>query len=168
MKEVPHVLLARPKSRRWLDGIHVQRLSCGLDARQTEHDCGCGRKLGAEVGVVDQLKHPKVVWTAFRAASGTWDVSRSEEKALMQQPGFTITPPCRRGQQGHAVVLKQRIIGDSGRQYTNEQKDLFKHVGREVDEKTTLESQVLDREELGAGLFDQFAPVKTCRTMPIP
>lgn len=56
---------------------------------------------------------------------------------------------------------RPRIIGDSGRQYTNEQKDLFKHVGREVDEKTTLEKlKSWIWKNWVQGLFDQFAPVK--------
>ncbi len=73
---------------------------------------------------------------------------------------FVLSKSLWRKLQGVAFS-KPRIIGDSGRQYTNEQKDLFKHVGREVDEKTTLEKL---KSWIGKnwvqGLFDQFAPVK--------
>ena len=138
--------------------------SRGLDAKgKPSMIAAAARKLGAEVGVVDIDQTPKGGVLHFRAASEGGTYRAAEEKALMQQPGFTITPAMQeQASKGMPLFSKQRIIGDSGRQYTNEQKDLFKHVGREVDEKTTLEKlKSWIGKNWAQGLFDQFAPVKS-------
>lgn len=158
--------------------------SRGLDAKgKPSMIAAAARKLGAEVGEVGvnsgiDTMDEEIRWTEY--ADGTQHVewSRGEKdfdteseaqkfvdslkNNVQKQPGFTITPAMQeQASKGMPLFSKQRIIGDSGRQYTNEQKDLFKHVGREVDEKTTLEKlKSWIGKNWAQGLFDQFAPVK--------
>ena len=59
---------------------------------------------------------------------------------------------------------RQRIVGDSHRQYTNEQKQMFERVGRTVDVPTIKERIAELRKDLGKklaqGIADQFMPLK--------
>ena len=59
---------------------------------------------------------------------------------------------------------KQRIVDDSGRQYTPEQKAAFAKIGRTVEEPTLKEKVQSLRQNIGKkitqGLVDQFLPIK--------
>ena len=59
---------------------------------------------------------------------------------------------------------KKRIVGDSKRQYTPEQKAMFQNVGRTVEVPTLKERLKELRKDMGKklaqGIFDQFAPLK--------
>ena len=63
-----------------------------------------------------------------------------------------------------ASLSKQRIVGESNRQYTPEQLAMFKNTGRTVDVPTIKERITELRKDLGKklaqGLADQFMPLK--------
>ena len=55
----------------------------------------------------------------------------------------------------------RRIIGDSGRQYTPEQKQMFKVVGRDVEQLNVVEKiKAWANKNWAQGLVDQFDPIK--------
>jgi hypothetical protein len=60
-----------------------------------------------------------------------------------------------------ALFTTNRIVGNSGRQYTPEQQAMFKHTGRDIDEKNALE-RLKDyvTKRWVQGIFDQFSPIK--------
>lgn len=58
----------------------------------------------------------------------------------------------------------ERTVGDYGREYTPEQRTMFKNIGRTVEKPTLIERLKNSRQDLGKrmtqGIVDQFAPLK--------
>ena len=88
-----------------------------------------------------------------------------DEDRRFNQPGFDVTDEMRETVgQGVALFSRQRIVGDSKRAYTPEQKAMFQNVGRTVEVPTLKERLQELRKDMGKklaqGLADQFAPLK--------
>jgi hypothetical protein len=81
------------------------------------------------------------------------------------QPGFDITPEMRAKVEGGLPLFSvKRIVGDSGRAYTNDQRAAFQNIGRTVEVLSLKERVQALRKDLGKrmlqGIADQFAPIK--------
>jgi hypothetical protein len=81
------------------------------------------------------------------------------------QPGFDVTPAMQeKVAEGLPLFSRKRIVGDSSRPYTPEQKAMFQNVGRTVEVPTLKERIASLRKDFGKrvtqGVVDQFAPIK--------
>lgn len=96
-------------------------------------------------------------WGTPRFDPDKWDMNNDGE-VVGQQPGFTVTPEMGKPM---ALFSKRRIVGDSGRQYDQGQRDFFKNVGRDIDQKNLIE-RTLDylkkdfAKKMATGIVDQF------------
>ena len=90
---------------------------------------------------------------------------RNRDLKPTPQPGFDVTDKMRDTvSEGVPLFSKQRIVGESNRQYTPEQLAMFKNTGRTVDVPTIKERILELRKDLGKklaqGLADQFMPLR--------
>ena len=112
------------------------------------------KKLGAGdtvVGKVDVLTAKKDAWG---------DIDPDYDGDPVQQPGFLIPAQLAdKVREGVPMFSTNRLIGNSGRQYTPEQEAMHQRVGRVAEDKTILE-RLKDyiQKRWRQGIFDQFAP----------
>lgn len=123
------------------------------------------RKLGVKIEEVDlrEKLDPRRAMARRLIGEVQRDAGKSNRAFPELQPGFTLTPEIKAQVEvkGLPLFSRKRIIGDSGRQHTPEQRALFQHVGREVDSLTTLERlKKMASQKWVQGLFDQFRPVR--------
>lgn len=103
---------------------------------------------------------------AFKDADGKRVVITGQAafKAFLASGGLDQLMPGSLPAAAAAAMSKQRIVGESNRQYTPEQLAMFKNTGRTVDVPSFKERVTELRKDLGKklaqGLADQFMPLK--------
>jgi len=99
----------------------------------------------------------------MRDAAGQALSDYAENHRIMEY-GFTAAQQDTGTMFAMTTADRERVIGDSGRQYTPEQRDAMRRTGSIVTKKTIQESaQAIHKDawkRLAQGLVDQFAPVK--------
>jgi len=125
-----------------------------------------GKMEAVEIGAIAKSEITEAYGRFYIEHGEDTEVYRTREEAeiaigssaSLQQPGFTVTPKM----SGPLPLFStRRIVGDSGRQYDQTQRDFFKDVGRDIEQKNLVE-RTLDflnkdfSKKMAVGLVDQF------------
>ena len=94
-----------------------------------------------------------------------WLSKNDKAVAAMTQPGFAVTDTMREKlAEGQPLFSRQRIVGESKREYTPEQRQMFENTGRTVTEPTLKERVKELRKDFALkmtqGMVDPYASVK--------